>query len=361
VVGDAVQDGGNRLARFVMETKDDAKVVEEIYLSVFGRYPTKEETATGVGAVAGAVADHRLLVEQHAEKKAKYEAYAKTLDERQAKWESDLLTQKPTAWTNFKIAKATSKSGATPGAADKASKIEIRDDGSLFASGSLEQVDTYTVTAELKVAKPVTAIRLEALTDPKLPSKGPGRAENGNFVLHEFKATSRPSGKKDEKPKPVKFERPTATVEQGGYAVAGTIDNNPATGWAIANGVGADQAALFHTSLNAANGLDVVFTFDQRYGSGHTLGRFRLSYTTDAKPRLTAPVTPELAMMLETPPAERSEAVAKELRARYLAQDQEHAKLKADAEKVPPADARVLGAQDLTWALLNNPAFLFNR
>ena len=27
----------------------------------------------------------------------------------------------------------------------------------------------------------------------------------------------------------------------------------------------------------------------------------------------------------------------------------------------PPSDPRVLGTQDLVWALLNSPAFLFNR
>ena len=45
----------------------------------------------------------------------------------------------------------------------------------------------------------------------------------------------------------------------------------------------------------------------------------------------------------------------------YLAQDKEHARLAADAANAPPADARVLGAQDLAWALINTPAFLFNR
>ncbi len=44
----------------------------------------------------------------------------------------------------------------------------------------------------------------------------------------------------------------------------------------------------------------------------------------------------------------------------YLAQDKEYQRLAAEAAKVPPADARVLGAQDLVWALINSPAFLFN-
>ncbi len=49
------------------------------------------------------------------------------------------------------------------------------------------------------------------------------------------------------------------------------------------------------------------------------------------------------------------------LRAMYLAQDKEYAQLAAEAAKVPPSDARVVGAQDLVWALINTPAFLFNR
>ena len=44
----------------------------------------------------------------------------------------------------------------------------------------------------------------------------------------------------------------------------------------------------------------------------------------------------------------------------YVAQDAEYQRLAAEAAKVPPADARVLGAQDLVWALINSPAFLFN-
>jgi hypothetical protein len=64
--------------------------------------------------------------------------------------------------------------------------------------------------------------------------------------------------------------------------------------------------------------------------------------------------------LLETPIDKRTAAQQDRLRALYLAQDKEYARLAADAANPPPDDARVLGAQDLVWALINNPAFLFN-
>ena len=37
----------------------------------------------------------------------------------------------------------------------------------------------------------ITGIRLEVLTDDKLPNKGPGRASDGNFVLTELEVVAR--------------------------------------------------------------------------------------------------------------------------------------------------------------------------
>ena len=45
-----------------------------------------------------------------------------------------------------------------------------------------EDKDTYTVTVRTRLAG-ITAFRLEALPDPSLPQKGPGRAAPGAFVL----------------------------------------------------------------------------------------------------------------------------------------------------------------------------------
>jgi hypothetical protein len=353
VVGDAVQDPNNHIAKFTLKEKDDAKVVEEVYLSVLNRFPTAAETEAGVKALRGADKDHAELVATHKDRLAAFEAYKKTLDGKQPAWEAGLREQRPTAWTVIEPAKATAKSGAT---------LTKQPDGSLLVSGKTDTNELYTLTFEVK-QKGVTGVRLEVLADPSLPAKGPGRAPNGNFVLNEFKLTARPTDKADEKPKPVKFVNPQASFQQEGFPVQNAIDNNPGSGWAIAPALGQNQVAVFPIQgpVGGAEGTTLTFTLDQRFGGGHTIGRFRLSVTTDKGVRLASPVPAEVMKLVETPEGQRTPAQKAELRNRYLAQDREYQRLAANAAKVPPADPRVLGAQDLTWALLNSPAFLFNR
>src|SRR5438445_9331590 len=61
-------------------------------------------------------------------------------------------------------------------------------DGSFRLSGPDPEKDSYTIKFESR-ADHVAAIRVEALTDSALPSKGPGRTPHGNFVLSEINVT----------------------------------------------------------------------------------------------------------------------------------------------------------------------------
>jgi hypothetical protein len=210
---------------------------------------------------------------------------------------------------------------------------------------------------------PITAIRLEALADPSLPVRGPGRADNGNFVLNEFRVTAKPLDRPDANPTPIKLTALQALFAQDGFPAQNAVDGNPATGWATAPRFGQDNAALFKFDKPVSGPAGVYFTavLDQRFGTKHTIGKFRLSVTTDPNPKLQGAVTPEQLAILETPRDARTPAQQSTLRQMYLAQDKEYQRLAADAANPPPTDARVLGAQDLVWALVNTPAFLFNR
>ena len=94
--------------------------------------------------------------------------------------------------------------------------------------------------------------------------------------------------------------------------------------------------------------------------ANHTIGKFRLSVTTDPNPKIGSPLTPEQLAMLDTP-EERTDRRRRTACGRCSSpRTRSTSALQAEAAKVPPSDARVLGAQDLVWALINSPAFLFN-
>ncbi len=185
----------------------------------------------------------------------------------------------------------------------------IAADGFVTVTGNRAK-DTYTLTSAVPVGGKVKAITLEAATDPSLPQQGPGRADNGNFVLSSFKANFGPPGSK-EAPTAVKFTAAKATFEQPNLVAAGTIDDNPETGWAIAGGIGKPQTITFDVApdtIPTAGGLLVV-VLDQQYPDGqHSLGKIRLSVIQEPVP--AAPVAPAAPAAPAAPPAAPAPAPA---------------------------------------------------
>jgi len=69
---------------------------------------------------------------------------------------------------------------------DNASTTLLEDlSHAILATGTPAEYEHYTMTFRTTL-EGITGFRLEALTDPTLPSGGPGRPANGNFVLREF-------------------------------------------------------------------------------------------------------------------------------------------------------------------------------
>jgi hypothetical protein len=357
IVADAVKDPNGHIAKFTTSTKDDAKVVEEIYLSVLNRFPTRAETEDGLEALGSANEDFARLTDLHKKRKAEYAAYLADLDAKQRAWEEQRLAEKPTDWKVLPVKSAASKNGPTPATAKDSATLTVQPDGSILASGKTDNYEQYAVELEADLKGPITAVRLEAMADPSLPAKGPGRAQNGNFVLTEFAVNAG-------KGRPIKFaaDGATASFAQDGFPVKNAVDGDRATGWAISPKFGAPHSAMFKAQRPAAVGPDkrVFVTLTQEYGGGHAIGRFRLAVTTEKNPKLTSPLSPELAKLFDVPEDERTDEQKAKLREVFLAQDGEYQRLKKSVEVPPPADPRVLGAQDLVWALINSPAFLFN-
>jgi len=355
IVGEAIKDPNNRINQLVLREKDDGKVADEIYLSVLNRLPTAAERAVAIDAIRAASKEHAQMLAEYKPRLDALEAYKKTLDDKQKAWEDGLRAQKPTAWTPLDVRKANGQSPASP--------LKIGADGTVTSTGKAPETDVYTVAGLSELDKPITALRLEVFADPSLPAKGPGRAPNGNFVLQEFKLNYKLLDKPDANPVAVKLTAIGQVFAQDGFPTANAVDNNPTTGWATAPRFGQDNAALFKFDkpLSGPAGLYLTAVLEQRFGQAHLIGKFRLSVTTDPNPQLKSLVTPAQLALLETPAAQRTPEQKAALRDMYLLQDKEYARLAADVANAPPSDARVLGAQDLVWALINTPAFLFNR
>jgi hypothetical protein len=110
--------------------------------------------------------------------------------------------------------------------------------GALLVSGNAAPKDTYTLSTKTKL-KGITAIRIEAIPDPRLPNNGPGRGSDGNFTLSGIKATlaaaEKPAAEKPAAEKPAAekvaaekpaVEKPAADKPDGG----GTPAEDPRRG-----------------------------------------------------------------------------------------------------------------------------------
>ena len=285
-------------------------------------------------------------------------------------------------------------------------KIEKLPDLSVRASGVSNSRIVHTVTAVTNL-KRITGIKLEALTEGSYKALGPGLGDNANFVLTEL-TTLYSDVTKGAKGTKIAFGDAKATHSQTNYDVKTAVDgklDRANNGWAIAPQTAKDQTALFSLKqpLVREAATRLTFSFDQRFINNKlVLGRFRLS-VTDADDPLQFGIPRSIDAILAIAKGARTKEQAAELltwfkqtheerRAKELALEKSQQPREVDAgiveretklaqasEPLPKdtglarleravalseqqlKNARLTSAQDVAWALINSPAFLFNR
>ncbi len=311
-------------------------------------------------------------------------------------WEAALdATRRGTTWQLLEIKSAT---------ANNQVKLARLDDGSYLASGPSANNVAYTVTAESKLEK-ITGFLLEVLPHETLPAYGPGRV-GGNFVLTEISLRwGDKAGRRNQAD--AKLADARADYSQNNFDVKTAINGKAEggqDGWAVSNRFGEPHYARFALGepIGAAAGATLTFLLQHQFRDGFQIGRFRLWVTTSSAP-LELGLPEDVLAAINVPATERSPAQRATLDAYQRATDvglhkkaqalakaklpvPEDAQLKklkaalADAELPVPLDPklaqlradaalserqsaahRLTGAQDLAWALINSPAFLFNR
>ncbi len=249
---------------------------------------------------------------------------AADIQSRVAAWEAK-LAENAKIWTVVEPETFMSTGGST---------LTKQSDGSLLAGGERPEKDTYTITANINLPS-VTGVKLEVLPDASLPQQGPGRQDNGNLHLSEFRLLTNKPGTAEDKPEPVKLKAPLADFDQDGWGIAKALDGDPVTAWGIHPQVGRAHQATFELETPlaspsaegapAAEPAKLTFVLEQLHGRSHLIGRPRLSVTSVPAPW---PATPEslpaaLAELVRIPAAERTDMQRASLAALVLIQDVE--------------------------------------
>ena len=234
-----------------------------------------------------------------------------------AAWES--ASQTRAVWTTLPLATFTSAFGT---------ELARLDDGSILSGGTPPEKEVITVTFRGPHA-PITALRLDLLTDDSLPMKGPGRAHNGNLHLSEFDARVFRAGGA---PAAVNIARSSADFNQESWTIEHALDGNPATAWGIHPEEGKPHHAVFVLAAPLVLGPDdtLAISLRQIHGGAHVIGRFRLSATSgDPDAAIALPAAAEEALAI--PAATRTRAQQASIAAAILTP-----LAQAELTKLPP-------------------------
>ncbi len=323
----------------------------------------------------------------------------RTVTEQFAGWEKTLNSNRlATAWLPVTAKDVKGRTGV---------KLEKLKDGTILASGPTVQTD-YTITAETDLEN-ITGVMLEVLPHESLPEFGPGR-DKGDFLLSEIslKWTGKAKGKAKPDPTAAKFTDARADYTQKEFdvkaAIDGKADSGLRAGWRIGGATpGQPHWATFKLEkpIGGGKGTALTFKLEHNYRDGMSIGRFRLWLTASSQPLEQGLPADVLAVAKQDQAARTKEQLAtltayqqdqdadlrKQQMALFVAKKplpgdpklverqaaiklaKEPIKLDAKLVQIRQDAAasttqleskRLTGAQDLAWALINNPAFLFN-
>jgi hypothetical protein len=204
-------------------------------------------------------------------------------------------------------------------------------DHSVRFSGHRPETDVYTISAETDL-QGLTGVRLEVLADDSLPHHGPGRCDNGNLHLSEFKVFIAPKTDPEVK-RPIVLKSATADFNQAGWTIAHALDGNPKTAWGIYPEVGKSHQAVFELPepVTIDGGVTLTFVLEQLHGGGHLIGRPRLSVTQAANPSRMALLPEPIGQLLTVPSDKRSDRQKAELALHVLKE-----KISARIASLPP-------------------------
>lgn len=355
----------------------------------------EEQLAT---AIEAAKPSQNRLAEQRvakiAEAEAKLVEEEKLLVQRLAQWEQEQTDT--TEWFPL-IPKALNASNGA--------SLRVLEDRSVLASGNSDK-GTYQLTFNTSLPN-ITGIRIETLPIDFANGRGPGLSDASNFVLTELEVSLTDKVSPDQVTR-VPLTGGLTDFTQNGHTPAQVIDGNleDQLGWAIYPSTLYGHWLVFQTKepFSVGESQNLVVELHQSHNAAkHRLGRFRISFTTSKADKLPLGLADSYQRLVSTAADQRTdednrllsgyfESVNPSLKAirdavaaakapvppdagvvehqsrldrakQPVAVDAALERLRADVAQSEQQikNERLTATEDLVWALINSPDFLFNR
>ena len=211
--------------------------------------------------------------------------------------------------------------------------LELLEDQSIFARGDTSKHDTYEF--EFKdLPENITGLRLEALPDERLPKGGPGRAyyegPKGDFFLSEIAIHSDGNS----------LEITSGTenyakqwIGSGKSSAMAAVDGDLQTGWSASGREGKHSQAVWQLAKPLTTSIiKLQLDFSRHYSA--SLGRFRLSVTTQNPPFKAKELPGDIEELLTKRDEMRNQADRNKLRLYYIKNAKENSKAREKIYKL---------------------------
>lgn len=187
--------------------------------------------------------------------------------------------------------------------------LTLLSDNSVLAIGDTTKHDEYELELTTDLTG-ITAIRLEALPDERLPAHGPGRlyyeGQNGTFFLCEFSLFA------DGVPLAIGRTHQTA-----GNAKLAT-DGDPLSGWTYMDRQGLASSAMFELATPLPKVQQLQIRMLSERAQPCAVGRFRISVSSDPWPAELPPFPADIETLLTINDAALSPAQRQQLLQYFL-------------------------------------------
>lgn len=241
----------------------------------------------------------------------------KEIESQIASLENDLADQLPDWETKFNAWLVQQQKTAgrwnviTPSSATtNLPKLTVQKNGAILSTGDVTKRDVFKLQFVIdEDLLPVTALRIEAMRDERLPAGGPGRAfyegRKGDFFLSELKVST---------DSPIELH--SATASNAAMKAAAVYDGEGSSGWSLTNSTTDEQLVVqLKKPITKPTELVVEMIFERHYAA--SLGLFRVATSSSGNAQASKlPVELEASLLRES--KDRSDRETQSLQRYFL-------------------------------------------